>query len=273
MKKKIAAGAILAAAISGIGSTRSADASLLIDVRATRLNGVAITNTGTNQKSLTGIKAGDTIHVQYNAVVVGADNNGTNDGFASVEGTSLTTGVLKGNLGPGTIFTDPDTFETSGPFYARSTFNTIMASQPPKNVDLDGDSDLDIGIKANPINSDTVPNPTPPPANFGNLTFRAASMQLGSGTANTTTKVLGEADIVMTSGLITDGALLEYRIGIPSGANDNPFWQEDGITKSAGTGSVSTSPLNLNGGGAVPEPASLGLLGVAGLGLLRRRRA
>jgi len=272
MVKKIAAGAILAAAVTGVVQTpSSADAGLIIDVRATKLNGVAIANTGTLQKQIS-VVPGNVVHIQIQANITGTDANGANDGFQSIEGSLLSKTVtaagVKGDIHAGTIVvTDTTTGDTAGPFWTRSTFNTIEVGSPPKNTDLDGDGDLDAGISATPLNGATQANPSPPPSSFANYVFRAASMQ--NATATNPVKVLGEVDWTVGSGSPTDGTLLDYVIAIPSGTGNNPLWQQDGVTKTAPDGGFSSSPLNVNN---VPEPASLGLLALGGLGLLRRRR-
>src|SRR4051794_16178703 len=112
-RKKVAAAAVLAAAVSGGVAASQADAALVIDVRALTktVNGVTTNVTGTQIKSLTGMKAGDKVHILIRANVTGV--NAAGEGFQAIEGTLPSPGALKGNFSrgfftPATTTTDAD---------------------------------------------------------------------------------------------------------------------------------------------------------------------
>jgi len=258
------------AAVSGLGVSVT-NAGLLIDVRAFSKNGVS---TGINAKSVA-VNPGDTVIFRVFADVTGAAGNSLPEAIQSLSGSFLSTGGIKGDLlVTPTGITPP--FADTG-------------STPGSQSDLDGDGDLDVGS-----------NTDGDPAGF----FIARSAQLRGPRSTDTfgSPVYTQAGSAPTA--ITDGT--EYRIVTTMrmivssvGANTNVnfrkrtsstfgFWSQDATENSTdnqdGTtaysytggqsftdsGTVSSgSPVLLT---SVPEPATVGLAALAGLGMLARRR-
>jgi hypothetical protein len=235
--------AAAAAGLAGFGAAQQADASLIIDIRATTLNGAALPAGSTAKSVAAG--PGDVVGIEVHAVVSGA--NGVNDEtFQLISGSYFSQGGLLGNLG-GQSLVSP--FNGSG-------------SQAGSQQDFDSDGDLDIG---------SIPNGARPQTNSFYLLPRAPGQVDGTTVdANSEDMLLARMNFTVTGG--NGGSNIDFvRRQFANGTNDfaTATWFEDGVQHS-GTSPYSTSPLAV--GGVVPEPTSAALAGIAALGLLARRR-
>src|SRR5688572_8241221 len=235
---KLAAAA--AVGLAGFGAAQHVDASLIIDVRATGVNGAPL-GAGSTAKDVTAGR-GDTVTFAIFAVLTGT--NGANDEtVASAHGALISTpGNLLGNLSANVV----------APFNGNGSQNGLVQ-------DLDSDTDLDVGSGPNGgvnthfflARSNTQEN--------GTITS-AQSEEIQIGTANF---VVGE------QGLET--FVNFFRRASASGGNINTAatWFEDGAIRAPSNGVYGTgAPVRV----IVPEPTGLALAGLTGLGLLARRR-
>jgi hypothetical protein len=258
-----------------MGAGAAAQGALMMDVYATFVNGNPIAPTKTVTQALA---VGSTVTVEVRAVVTGTDATKF-QAIQSASGSILSTGGgMRGNLLDSAHF-------IQAPFLANSSSTGL-------SQDLDGDGDLDLGSNDN-LNA----------ANF--VAYRAnellgprsttatgvsvwesgfAAFPTTAGTSHTyfTTTF---ADFVVTA--VGDGATtLNFRPRLVSTA---ATWSENatevitaikGGNKITYSGGTLGDPLTqftagapvVIGGGIVPEPASLGVLGLAGLFAARRRR-
>jgi len=262
------------AAVMGLGV--AANASLTIDVRALQINGVAIS--GANlPKNITVINVGDTI-----TFGVYADVTGTNpqkfQTIQSFSGSFLSSGgTTRGNMNPAASRTIP--------------FNANSSSVGLQQ-DLDGDGDLDIGSNVDsdaanffagraasltgPHSTDGAGNTvfvtagTTPTPIAGGTEYRVGTLRLTMTALGTPTLVNFRTRLAGTAATWSEDANEDIAVDPDSGASI--------ITYSGGTqGTLYLSGLPVSvgsgGGGPTPEPASLSLIGLAGLAMVRRRRA
>jgi len=217
---------------STLGIVGFANASIMFDLRVSSVSGTGLEKLDAKTVKVTGV--GGTINFDLFAVVSGSDANLTNEGFQAVRGyiTAPTSGV-SGNLTQGVLVTP---FDGAG-------------SIPGTNTDINGDGFLDLGTLAS--SASTSIGPRSSAITVGSeLKFYSFSMLVSQTGANTT------VDFTRVGTLTTIA------------------WQEDGVGKNTSNGTVVLdTPVTLQGGGAaVPEPASLAMLGIGGLALLARRR-
>jgi len=199
-----------------------------------------------NGNNVTINNVGDVVHFNVVGIVTGQDATPGNDGLQAAFGSIQADGNgLIGNFSSAGAST----------YNAVAPFNTTV--QKGAVQDLNGDGGLDLGFKAGDASTNYVES-------------RAGSVVPSTGNAISTsggssTFLIGTVDWTATSASASTVAHWVPRASI------NTVWNEDGsATNSNGT-------ANYTGGTgstitAAPEPGSLALLGLGGLGLLLRRR-
>jgi uncharacterized protein (TIGR03382 family) len=247
--------AAVALGLAGFGAVQKADASLIIDLRATAVNGTAITPT----KSVT-IAPGDNVTLAIWARVNGADTT-ANDRVQSVAGNIVSsTGGLLGNLSAATY--PGDDLDEDGIVDTRNFSD--LGSQQGQIQDLDGDGDLDVG----------TPIPTQQITHFFNA--RAASQQNPNVAVVPGTREIRVGTATFTASAASNGeTFLQFINRVEtngSPATEGAVWTEDNAVRNPTNGSYTNgAPVQITTG-VIPEPTGLALAGLAGLGLLRRRR-
>jgi len=300
-------GQVIAAAIASVGlagwGASQADAGLVIDVRA-----IGTTNSGANQSSIvTGGKSvnytGGTVTVTMgifarlsgtnNVQEIGefggqfADDTRNDDQMQLLVGSFNSTGGLLGTLGgTATAGTSPSYANRVLPFGGAGGTNGIVS-------DWDSDGDLDIGngattdpttlfaARAGTQSAATLFNGTsdgsvaPLPSkgwSNGSGPLAASGANIRDSILSTSLQEIQVGAIqFITNGQGGTSAIVNYvpRLGTDGGV---ALWFEDNVAtnKVPGTSTFAVNPGVLVQ--AIPEPASLGLLGIASLGLLARRR-
>ena len=240
MQNRKTAALLLAATagVVGLGAS-TADASLIMDVRAVSAAGMTIVN----PHSVVPNSPGDTVTLAVFARVSGT--NGINDEtFQSAGGGLRSVGGVKGNITGGVV----------APFNGASSTNGSVQ-------DIDSDGDLDLGSTGS--------------TSTGKLFGRANALVPVDPTAdpNTGEIQIAQATFTFTGGGIGTDITYLVRTNATGGPNTSAaLWIEDSSTANSNpSGSVFAAgqPVHIF---PDPEPSSLGLLSIASIGLLTRRR-
>jgi len=242
--------AAAACGLVGVAASQ-ADASLVIDIRATAVNGLPL-NAESTAKSVI-VLPGDVVTFGVFAQATG--QNGTND-----EQMQGVTGVFQSSSGG--LLGDLVSHTTAG--------FSALGSQQGSQVDIDSDGDLDIGIGPNT------------PTTNSNTVFQARSAALDPNGAplspNSEEWEIGSLTFAVKAGSEGESNINFFVRRNPNGTNNLSYgtWQEDGTTAPPGNKNPTNSTVTGSGAvvsvGAVPEPTGLALAGIAGFGLLARRR-
>jgi len=195
------------------------------------------------------VNAGDTLTLNVVATVTGSDGT-SNEWLQSVFGSIMSTPGANGPVG------DFSTFTAAAPFNGTVQIGTVQ--------DLNGLPGLDVGSIDKASSS-------------AYIQARASSMTQGAAASgDVQTFTVGSVTFHVNSAGSGGSTSLVW---VPrTGTNDvasnvAALWREDGVDNTANKNPTNSSysgvPLTIT---STPEPGSLALLGLGGLGLLLRRR-
>jgi MYXO-CTERM domain-containing protein len=264
---KLTAAAVGAIGLAGYGASQ-ADASLIVDVRATNALGGAVLN---NNKSVTFSAAGQTVILDVYARVNGTDGNNLNEAIQSVQGSIASgTGPVKGNI-TGSMTNGANTTEQrTASFRGNSSNNAPIR-------DIDGDLDLDAGQQG--FSSDATQyfvarNNNPVKVDDPNSEDDFPPF-LTSIDANTAEIRVGSFRFTYTGG---GGTSLANFITRLAEDNTSPYfssavWVQDGVGLTPTTGSFTSGSAVSLIAADIPEPTGLALAGLGAIGLVARRRS
>jgi len=245
LRAKFVRAAVAAIGLAGLSTV--AHAGLVVDLVPTGGTGDALIN----GKTVTVGTAGDVIHFNIVATVSGADA-AANEGMQTAFGSAVSTpgsGGAQGNFSAAVPVS---------PFNGANSFGGTVQ-------DLNGLPGLDVGSNNAASSADWIE-------------LRSNSSTAGTGASDTSTFLLGTIDFTVTAapgaGSTTTLSWLPRAGGATTAGG---IWTQDGQVANNTTGTLAGHGGSYTGGSAVsivaaPEPGSLALLGLGGLGLLLRRR-
>jgi len=267
------------AVAAGLGAT-NALAALTMDLRVTAVTGSTGATISIDRKTVTAGTSGNvTVTMAVWAQVTG--NGPGADDVQLVSGSFLSS--LGGMLGNLAVTNIPTLFQA-------------LSSSNGLNQDLDGDGDLDVGNNNNfdadnffrarsgkMVGTQSNFDGSSPGLTFNSITngteYRVALLRFtqtsGAGDGSKST------DVNFRGWNVAEGAVWgedqeENAVTDTDSGETTSYNYENGTVLNPAlgvlTGGVAVHIQATGGGGITPEPASLGLLGVAGLGLLSRRK-
>jgi len=226
----------------------AANAGLNIDIRAT---GVTGGGTVANTKSVTGVTNGSVVTFDIFAVITGTNTVNSDDKMVSVAGSwRSSNGGLKGDA----LADYVRTFENSDGILVNG-YDASGASVGLQQ-DLDGDGDLDVGS-----NNDSAAN------DFWAVRFQSTAGQTAG--TNINGRKIGFGTFTVTN---SAGSTILNFDGRNASTAANYFQDNNFISEASNDGAVGLTIAG-GAGGVTPEPATLSLAGLAGLAMVRRRRA
>jgi len=246
----------VAAALAGLGFASTASASLLVDVRAISVTNASGASSLVNGKSVT-LGQGDSVTVGIFLSGLETETGGTNGlGSFSASVRSLGEAPTSGNADGMLQATASTNGQSNPPF--DFAYSTGSVADSTLVADADTDNDI-VGIGGTQLDGGAPYQPgigNGTEISLGTATFQASNA--AQGLVNLNTYFNG------TSGA-AGGLVIK---ALTSAATDDT----NGVSA---TNAASAAKIGTNIGVNVvpaPEPASIGLLGIAGLSLLKRRR-